>query len=180
MSEISIRPVTQKNWRTALALSVPPEQLHLVAGMAPIVALALAKAYIRLLDLHWDPYVFYADEAMIGFAAHAYEPGSPSNHWLFHFFIDQQYQGQGYGKQALRVLVQQVRVQHPTCRGSCGSMRTRSPMIARLMTSVWRAATPADGGATSASADERDGCSFIDVVCSPGLPETRQGAPFLG
>lgn len=116
MSEISICPVTQKNWRTAIALSVPPEQLHLVAGMAPIVALALAKAYIRLLDLHWDPYVFYADEAMIGFAAHAYEPGSPSNHWLFHFFIDQQYQGQGYGKQALRVLVQQVRVQHPTCQ----------------------------------------------------------------
>ncbi len=115
VSDVSICVVTQDNWRAALQLGVPPEQLHLVAGMAPIVALALAKAYIRPWNKEWVPYVFSADGAMIGFAELAYEPGSIANYWLFHFFIDQHYQGHGYGKQALLVFLQTIREQHPTC-----------------------------------------------------------------
>jgi len=116
MSELFMREVTRENWRTALQLGVTPEQQHFVAGVEPVVALALAKAYIRPAGLQWIPYVFFADSNMVGFAELAYELGSISNYWLFHFFIDQQFQGRGYGKKALQLFLHQIREQHSNCQ----------------------------------------------------------------
>jgi diamine N-acetyltransferase len=116
MSELFMREVTQENWRAAMQLGVAPEQQHFVAGVEPVVALALAKAYIRPAGLLWVPYVFFADSDMVGFAELAYEPGSLSNYWLFHFFIDRRFQGHGYGKKALQVFLHYIRDQHPNCQ----------------------------------------------------------------
>jgi len=115
MTELFIRDVTRKNWRVALQLAVHPEQQRFVAGYAPIVLLALAKAYIRPAGLTWAPYAFYRAGEMIGFTALAYEPGSRENYWLGHFFIDHRYQGQGYGKEALFLFLQFLRDNHPQC-----------------------------------------------------------------
>jgi diamine N-acetyltransferase len=52
---------------------------------------------------------------MIGFTELAYEPDSTDTYWLFHFFIDAAYQGQGYGKQALRRFLGFIRQQHTHC-----------------------------------------------------------------
>ena len=115
VTELSLREVTRKNWRAALGLTVYPEQQRFVAGYAPIALLVLAKAYIRPGDLTWTPYAFYLAEEMIGFTALAYEPGSSENYWLGHFFIDHRYQGQGYGKLALRLFLQFLKEHHPQC-----------------------------------------------------------------
>ena len=117
MSPIILREVTRENWRTTLRLSVQPEQQHFIAGYEPIAAIALAKAYIRPGGLVWTPYAFYADaEEMIGFTALAYEPGSAEEYWIFHFFIDQRFQGRGYGRKALDTFIQFVKDHHPACR----------------------------------------------------------------
>lgn len=115
MDELSLQEVTRENWRTALSLAVFPEQQRFIADYVPIAAIALAKAYIRPGGLIWVPYAFYADGEMVGFAELAYEPGSPDNYWLFHFFIDHHYQSQGYGKAALHLLLQYIRDHHPQC-----------------------------------------------------------------
>jgi diamine N-acetyltransferase len=115
-AQIAIREVTRENWRVALQLAVRPEQQRFIADYAPIAAIALAKAYVRPGGLVWTPYAFYGGNQMVGFAALAYEPGSADNYWLYHFFIDRDHQRQGYGRQALRLLIEFVRERHPNCR----------------------------------------------------------------
>ncbi len=116
MNELSLREVTQENWRATLGLAVFPEQQRFIADYVPIAAIALAKAYIRPGGLIWVPYAFYAATEMVGFTELAYEPGSPDNYWIFHFFIDHHYQGRGYGTQALRLFLQFIRDHHPQCQ----------------------------------------------------------------
>ncbi len=82
----------------------------------PIAAIALAWAYVRPGSLVWAPYAIYADAAMVGFIELAYAPESPDTYWIYHFFIDQAQQGQGYGKAALQAFIQLVREQHTACR----------------------------------------------------------------
>ncbi|HJT57831.1 MAG TPA: GNAT family N-acetyltransferase [Ktedonobacteraceae bacterium] len=116
MEELSIREVTRENWRAALRLAVHPEQQRFIADYTPIAAIALAKAYIRPGGLVWIPYAIYKNMEMIGFTELAYEPESQENYWIFHFFIDYRYQGQGYGKQGLELFLQFIREHHPQCR----------------------------------------------------------------
>src|SRR5258708_20319948 len=110
---ISLAPVTQENWRAALRLAVHPDQQRFVAEYAPVAAVALAKAYLRLGDLTWAPYAFSAGAEMVGFVALAYEPASADDYWVFHFFIDQRYQGRGYARAALERLLAPVKPEHP-------------------------------------------------------------------
>ena len=116
MNELSLQEVTQENWPATLGLAVIPEQQRFIADYVPIAAIALAKAYIRPGGLVWVPYAFYADREMVGFTELAYEPGSLDTYWIFHFFIDRHYQGQGYGKRAIRLLLQFIRDSHPQCQ----------------------------------------------------------------
>ena len=116
MPAITVREVTRDNWQEALRLAVHPEQQRFIAAYVPIAAIALAKAYIRPGGLVWIPYAFYANATMVGFTELAYEPGGAENYWLFHFFIDSHYQGQGYGKQALQTLLQFIKDHFVECR----------------------------------------------------------------
>lgn len=114
--DLTIREVTRENWQAALRLAVHPDQQRFIADIVPIAVIALAKAYIRPRGWLWLPYVFYAGTEMIGFTELAYEPESSDNFWIFHFFIDRAYQGQGYGKQALLLFLDFIKQQHPHCR----------------------------------------------------------------
>jgi diamine N-acetyltransferase len=114
--EISLHRVASENWRETLDLAVRPDQQRFAADRAPIAAIALAKAYIRPGGMTWTPYAVYADAMMVGFLALAYDPDTTDQYWLFHFFIDQRYQGRGYGRAALQHLVELVRREHPQCR----------------------------------------------------------------
>lgn len=116
MNRLSLREVTQENWRATLRLAVFPVQQRFIADTVPVAAIALAKAYIRPGGRIWLPYAFYADTEMIGFTELAYEPGSVDNYWIFHFFIDHHYQGRGYGKEALRLFLQLIQNLHPQCQ----------------------------------------------------------------
>lgn len=126
---ISVAEVTRANWRATLSLGVAPEQQRFIADSAPIAALALAKAYIRPGGLVWTPYAFFAHDTealagapiaadssvMVGFTMLAYAPESADEYWLFHFFIDQRYQGRGYGALALDQMLALIRARHARC-----------------------------------------------------------------
>lgn len=111
--EIAIREVTRENWRETLELSVRPEQQHFISEYAPIAAIALAKAYIRPGGAVWAPYAIYAGATMVGFFTLVYEPDTSDEYWLFHFFIDQRYQGRGYGRAAMQRIIEMVGREHP-------------------------------------------------------------------
>ncbi len=113
---ITIHRVTEKDWREALPLTVRPDQQRFVAEYAPIAAVALAKAYIRPGGAVWTPWAICADATMVGFLALACEPETDDQYWLFHFFIDQRFQGRGYGGAALQQVIELVRREYPRCR----------------------------------------------------------------
>ena len=114
---IALLPVDEQNWRTALALSVDPEQQRFVADHHPIAAVILAKAYLRPGGLTWLPYAIYTGERMVGLAAVAFDPHKEEDSWVFHFFIDRAVQGQGIGRAALNALVELTRMQRPASAG---------------------------------------------------------------
>jgi diamine N-acetyltransferase len=113
--DVELREVTPANWQEALRLAVYTEQQRFIAEYTPIVAVALAKAYLRLGGATWTPYAIYAGATMVGFVALAYASDTPDQYWIFHFFIDHRYQGRGYGRAALRRFIELVTLEHPTC-----------------------------------------------------------------
>ena len=143
MNGLSLREVTRENWRATLSLAVFPEQQRFIAAFVPIAAIALAKAYIRPGGLIWVPYAFYADTEMVGFTELAYEPESVDNYWIFHFFIDHHYQGQGYGKEALRLFLQFIRDHHPQCQALQLTVHPENEHAQRLYSGVGFQATGA-------------------------------------
>jgi len=141
MPEITMREVTRDNWQAALLLAVYPTQQRFIADYTPIAAIALAKAYIRPGGLIWTPYAFYRDTTMVGFAELAYESGSEENYWFFHFFIDGQYQGQGYGKQALQTLIGFIKEHFVECRAIYITVHPENERATRLYTAAGFQAT---------------------------------------
>lgn len=115
MEQLALQAVTQENWLATLALEVEPDQQRFVADYTPIAAIALAKAYIRPGGAQWEPYAIYAGPLLVGFVELAYTPQSVDDYWIFHFFIDHRFQGQGYGKAALAAFIAFMRERHPVC-----------------------------------------------------------------
>ncbi len=74
MNRVMVHQVTRANWRDALRLTVRPDQQRFVADHVPIGALILSKAYVRALDMDWEPCVFVAEGELVGMAALAAEP----------------------------------------------------------------------------------------------------------
>jgi diamine N-acetyltransferase len=115
MKQVTLRAVTQENWLATLALGVEPDQQRFVANYSPIAAIALAKAYIRPGGGVWEPYAIYADSALVGFVELTCDSEGADDCWIFHFFIDRQFQGQGYGRAALAAVIALIRARHPAC-----------------------------------------------------------------
>lgn len=118
MNRLTLRDITRSNLRAAFQLGVAPEQQRFIADYTPIAAIALAKAYVHTFGFQWIPYAMYREDEMVGFVALAYEDSDEkrSIYWVFHFFIDARYQGQRYGREALELLIQEVKARHPACQ----------------------------------------------------------------
>ncbi|MGR9047610.1 GNAT family N-acetyltransferase [Halobacillus faecis] len=91
------------------------EQQKFVASVNPPVAIALAKAYVKPEGKKIEPYGIYYEKKMVGFFNLHYTPSSTGDYWIFHFFIDKRFQRNGLGLKALRVLMRQIKQNHPSC-----------------------------------------------------------------
>jgi diamine N-acetyltransferase len=140
---ITLREVNSENWRETLTLSVKADQQNFVAGYAPIALVGLAKAYVRPMDWRWQPYAIYAADTMVGFLELALETDAAEQCWLFHFFIDQQYQNQGYGKRAVKKLIDLVRERYRGCRALCLTVHPDNVRAQQLYMSLGFVATGA-------------------------------------
>ncbi len=136
MPTITLREITRENWRATLSLAVYPEQQHFIADHVPIAAIALAKAYIRPDGLMWVPYAIYADAEIVGMIELAYAPGSHDQYWVYHFFIDQSYQGKGYGRVAFQAFIQLIRELHQDCRQLNLTVHPENIRAQQLYTSI--------------------------------------------
>ena len=102
-SDVSLREITQATLRSILALEVGPEQTQLVAPNAVSLAEALfePKAWYRAI---------YADETPVGFMMTFEDPKEPV-YYLWRYMIAADYQGHGFGRRALELLIERIKGQ---------------------------------------------------------------------
>ena len=100
---VTLRPITQDNWIECIRLNVSEEQQarHWVATNT----LSLAQAYG---EPWWKPLGVYADATLVGFVMYGRPPDSAVN-YIQRVMIDARYQGQGYGRAAMRAVISRIR-----------------------------------------------------------------------
>jgi diamine N-acetyltransferase len=100
-SSVSLREITGDTVRTICDLTVLNEQKKFVAPNAVSIAQAYFSKYA------WFRAI-YAEEAPVGFLMLHDQPEKPE-YYLWRFMIDARYQGRGFGRQALALLIQHVK-----------------------------------------------------------------------
>lgn len=107
---ITLREITGENVNAVIDLSdtLSPEQNELVAPNA----ISLAQAY-GYRDIAW-PRAVYLDDTPIGFVmlnkeCKYFDSETVNGAYLWRFMIASDYQGKGYGKEVIRILVEMLR-----------------------------------------------------------------------
>jgi diamine N-acetyltransferase len=94
--EITLRPVTSREFPAMVRLKVAPEQEEFVAPNL----YSIAEAYV---EPTWTPLAIYAGEEPVGFAMYGHDAGA-DRWWIIRFMIGAGQQGKGYGRAALQAL----------------------------------------------------------------------------
>ncbi len=96
---IQLRPITAENWEEVVALRLSPGQKHL-----------FAPNWYSLLQAHYEggeARAIYAGGTIVGFVHYAFFPQAQGCQ-ILRFMIDQEFQGFGYGRAALMVLIEHL------------------------------------------------------------------------
>ena len=97
---IAIRPVSVNNWYACTQLKVNPEQLSVFP--ASVVYWIAESKYVDEFDLR----AIYWKEELVGFIVFCMKPDNEGNYWIPALMIDEIHQGKGYGKAALKMLIE--------------------------------------------------------------------------
>ena len=101
---LTLRPVCAANADAVIGLPLHPAQRDFIASNAESLALAASHANMR-------PRAIYAGDELIGFAMYAL-PGSTGRqdtHVLYRLMIAAPWQGQGFARAALALLLAEMR-----------------------------------------------------------------------
>ncbi|WP_088344681.1 GNAT family N-acetyltransferase [Bacillus cereus] len=101
MKKIYLKPIDQSNWEEAIRLSVKEEQQTF------IVSNLYSIAEVQFLDNFYANGIYF-DEKMIGFTMFGIDPDD-NNYWIYRLMIDEKFQGQGIGKQAIHLVIDEIR-----------------------------------------------------------------------
>jgi diamine N-acetyltransferase len=101
-SPVTLREITSETVRDILRLKVKPEQDNLVAPNSVSLAEALfeEKAWYRAI---------YAGETPVGFVM-LWDSEEEPKYYLWRYMIDARYQSMGFGRQALKKVIDYVRM----------------------------------------------------------------------
>lgn len=97
---LDFRSVDRNNFRDILKLSVGEGQEHFVATNA--YSLSQAKAQPECV-----PFAIYDGETLVGFCMYGMDVGD-REYWIYRLMIDRAYQSQGYGREALSLLLERL------------------------------------------------------------------------
>lgn len=99
-SLVSLREITQETVRRICDLKVTADQNRFVAP----VSVSIAQAYFE--PKAWFRAI-YADETPVGFVM-LYRDTEAPEYYLWRFLVDEKFQGMGFGKQAMLLIIDAV------------------------------------------------------------------------
>lgn len=103
--QVRLEPITKNNYRECMRLTVADQQKTHVAPNAK----SLGEAYAFYDTAR--PFAVYHEDAMIGFVLLRDLP-ELSCYYISQFMIDQNFQRQGYGRQAMELLIEMLGSEH--------------------------------------------------------------------
>ncbi|AYC28434.1 GNAT family N-acetyltransferase [Paenisporosarcina cavernae] len=98
-----LETITKHNWLKAISLQVRDDQLTFVARNV------VSLAQLNFLD-HFQAKGIFAEDEMVGFTLFGIDEKDQS-YWIYRMMIDQHHQGKGYGKEALKLIIEDIRKQ---------------------------------------------------------------------
>lgn len=102
MEELTLKPIDENNFMDAFQLKLAAGQEQFVSH--PIRSLAQAYVYRN----QCQPFGIYRGEQMVGYVMIIYDYDIPE-YDIWHMMIDEQYQGQGWGKMALKKCLEYIK-----------------------------------------------------------------------
>ena len=105
---ITFREITSDNYSQVLNLKISPEQ-EAAKFVAPVVR-SLADAWFYREEGITYPKAVYADEDLVGFIMYELDT-EEQQVFIWRFLIDQRYQGKGYGRQTIEVVMEMAKEQ---------------------------------------------------------------------
>ena len=98
---LHLKTITKDNWFQAVSLRVREDQVNLVASNA------VSLAQLNFLE-NFHAKGIYQDDDMIGFTLYGIDE-EDHEYWIYRLMIDQKYQGKGYGKESLKLVIEDIR-----------------------------------------------------------------------
>jgi len=97
---ISLRKIDQHNWEECVHLKPKHEQQGFIASNLYSIAEAqFLPAFITK--------SIYFEETLVGFSMYGIDP-EDGNYWIYRFMIDERYQRLGYGKSAMKLIINDI------------------------------------------------------------------------
>jgi diamine N-acetyltransferase len=97
---VELRPVTKANFGSVIDLEVSQDQINFVASN--LYSIAESKVYPEC-----TPLVIYANETPVGFLMYAFD-NKDDSYWICRLMIDRYFQGKGYGREAMQLVVKEI------------------------------------------------------------------------
>ncbi len=102
---LTSKRIAQKDWDVIKTLQIADNQKGYIESSEHCLQDALNNAY----DMEWHFYGIYLQDKLIGFAMHGIQYVEQQEEvWLDRFMIDQVYQNKGYGKQGMKIIIEQL------------------------------------------------------------------------
>ncbi|MGR7910164.1 GNAT family N-acetyltransferase [Lysinibacillus capsici] len=98
---ISLKIIDQNNWEECINLKLKQEQQGFIASNLYSIAESKFLPYMDIKSI-------YFEEKLIGFAMYGID-SDDHNYWIYRFMIDERFQGQGYGKYAMKLIIEDIR-----------------------------------------------------------------------
>jgi diamine N-acetyltransferase len=98
---LHLETITKDNWLKAISLRVREDQVKFVASNA------VSLAQLNFLENFYAKGI-YKGEEMIGFALYGIDEDD-HEYWIYRMMIDQKHQGKGYGKEAIQLVIDDIR-----------------------------------------------------------------------
>ncbi|WP_456048002.1 GNAT family N-acetyltransferase [Abiotrophia defectiva] len=105
---VTLRDITGDNYFQVLELKISPEQ-EAAKFVSPVVR-SLADAWFYREEGITYPKAIYADEDLVGFIMYELDT-EEQQVFIWRFLIDQRYQGKGYGRQTIEVVLEMAKEQ---------------------------------------------------------------------
>lgn len=99
-SLLSLRSIDQSNWETCIQLKPKQEQEEFIASNLYSIAESKFLPQMKIKAI-------YCGEILIGFAMYGID-SDDGNYWIYRFMIDEQFQGRGHGKGAMKLIIEDI------------------------------------------------------------------------